>query len=154
MTQAFNANFDLVSAAVAAALSQEFSQVSEAQATRIGKIAARIAADAALINKVAAQKDEQDANLQDLVQPGRKVAFTFGRADTAVELQGTVVARREQIPGQKGSYAQVKIQVGEGFDAEFKTVHPNSVTRFLDEVTVCLDIEAGAPAADLAVAGY
>lgn len=150
MTQAFNANFALVSAAVAAALSQEFSHVSEAQATRIGKIAARIAADAALINKVAAQKDEQDVNLQELVQPGRKVAFTFGRADTAVELQGTVVARREQTPGQRGSYAQVKVQVGEGFDAEFKTVHPNSVTRFLDEAAPATD----APAAGLAVAGY
>lgn len=144
---AFNANFALVSAAVATALSQEFSHITEAQATRIGKIADRIAADAALITKVANQEAAEDSSLQALVQPGRRVAFTFGRADTAVELEGTVEARREKVEGLKGSYAQVKIRVGEGFDAEYRVVHPNRVVRFLDEAEA-------APAADPAIAGY
>lgn len=122
-------------AAVNAALSLDLSVLSEEKQVRIGKIVQRISDDAALISKVAAQKGEADTSLQDQVQVGRRVAFIFGRADTAVELQGTVFARKEAVPGQKGSYPQVKIEVGAGFDTELKTVHPNSVIRFLDEIS-------------------
>ena len=66
-----------------------------------------------MIAKVAAQKNEVDAGLQAQVQPGRKVAFLFGRGDSTVELQGTVFARKEAISGQKGSFTQVKIEVGD-----------------------------------------
>jgi hypothetical protein len=121
--------------AVNAALSLDLSALSEEKQVRIGKIVQRISDDAALIAKVAAQKGEAAASLQDQVQVGRRVAFIFGRADTAVELQGTVFARKEAVPGQKGSFPQVKIEVGEGFDTELKTVHPNSVIRFLDEIS-------------------
>jgi hypothetical protein len=131
----FAANFSNIAAAVAAALLGSFEHLTEAQQQRVGKIADRIAADAALISKVTAQKAEANDGLQDQVQVGRRVAFIFGRADTAVELQGTVFARKEAVPGQKGSYPQVKIEVGEGFDTELKTVHPNSVIRFLDEIS-------------------
>lgn len=150
MSAQFNASFSSIAAAVSAALLGSFEHLTDAQQQRVGKIADRIAADAALIVKVTAQKDEADAGLQAQVQPGRKVAFTFGRGDSAVELQGTVFARKEAIPGQKGSFTQVKIEVGEGFDTELKTVHPNAVIRFLDEEPA----QAEQPAAtDLLVAG-
>lgn len=128
----FAANFSAIANAVETALHGSFEHLTEAQQQRVSKIADRIAADAALIVKITAQKDEADAGLQSQVQPGRKVAFIFGRGESAVELQGTVFARKEAIPGQKGSFTQVKIEVGEGFDTELKTVHPNAVVRFLD----------------------
>lgn len=132
MSAQFNANFSNIADAVSTVLLGSFEHLTEAQQQRVSKIADRIAADAALIAKVTAQKDEADAGLQSQVQPGRKVAFIFGRGESAVELQGTVFARKEAVPGQKGSFTQVKIEVGEGFDTELKTVHPNAVLRFLD----------------------
>lgn len=150
MSSSFNANFSNIAAAVASALLGSFEHLTAAQQVRVGKIAARIADDAALIAKVAAQKDEVDAGLQAQVQPGRRVAFLFGRGEGAVELQGTVFARKEAISGQKGSFTQVKIEVGEGFDTELKTVHPNAVVRFLDVA----EVPAEQPlATDLLVAG-
>jgi len=154
----FNAGFSSIVSAVSAALLGSFEHLTDAQQQRVSKVADRIAADAALITKITAQKDEADAGLQSQVQPGRKVAFLFGRGDSAVELQGTVFARKEAISGQKGSFTQVKIEVGEGFDTEFKTVHPNAVVRFLDvfsaeEVAVIDELLPQPAATDLLVAG-
>lgn len=98
---------------------------------KLSQITARIAT-------LVAEKEELEARIAagyvdpDQVQPGRRVAFEYGRP--AKTYMGNVIARKETEG--KGKGAQVKILVGEGFETEVLTVHPNAVLRFEDLAAV------------------
>lgn len=60
------------------------------------------------------------------VPVGSVVDFAFGREDKRVTLQGVVEAVKLN---DKGQVAQYKVKVGSGFDADYKTVFPGSITN-------------------------
>jgi hypothetical protein len=57
---------------------------------------------------------------------GTQVTFDYGRGETRTVKQGTVLGVKLPVEGQKGA-ALVRIQIGEGFDAEIVTVYPANV---------------------------
>jgi len=81
---------------------------------------------AALEGKVA---DEVDT---DLIQAGAIVSFLYGKGDNKTELTGQVLGRKNAEPGVKGGDF-VKVAVGEGFDADVKTVGVYAVTKILPQ---------------------
>ncbi|CAB4241352.1 hypothetical protein UFOVP60_25 [uncultured Caudovirales phage] len=131
-------NFASAQSAFDAATTALFSVVegSSDKEERLNKILARIEADAKLVVKVVAGKAAvTDLNLSGQVQPGRKVHFDYGRGDKKRSYEGVVLARRDPAEGEKVA-PQCRIQVGEGFNIEILTIHPQWVTALLDEATV------------------
>lgn len=88
----------------------------EAMTARATMLAARIAKDSAELDALKAAVAAQEAVLS--VSPGDLVAFNFGRADTRTVLAGTVEAVDEE---------RIKVRIGDGFNAEFKTVYKRDV---------------------------
>jgi hypothetical protein len=134
-------NFASAQAAFDAATTALFSVVecSQEKEDRLNKILARIEADAKLVSKVVAGKSEApDLNLSGQVQPGRKVRFDYGRGEKKRSYEGVVLARRDPAEGEKVA-PQCRVQVGEGFDIEILTIHPQWVTALLDEATVAAE---------------
>lgn len=74
---------------------------------QIAKIEAKMAAEA----------------IRDNIEPGDVVTFQHGRAETAKQYDGTVMGVKD---GENGRW--VKVQVGEGFDAEVFTIRTAAVS--------------------------
>ena len=64
------------------------------------------------------------------IKVGQIVAFTFGRGDTKVEKEGTILGVKA---GEGKSPALVRIAVGTGFDSEVRTVSPTAILRVVTD---------------------
>jgi hypothetical protein len=60
--------------------------------------------------------------------PDAFVTFNYGKAPNRRVLNGAVIGIKPADPTQPTSYAQAKIAVGSGFDAEILTVPFASIT--------------------------
>lgn len=94
------------------------------------------------ITKLQAKYDDV---LNDRIQPkvkkvielpviGEVVSFLFGRKTATtnpVEKSGTVIAIKPAVALENGktSPAQIKVQIGDGFDAEFVVLYPAQIKR-------------------------
>lgn len=84
----------------------------------------KIAQTEALLEKYKAEKAAQAA--QSNVSIGDTVRFRFGRGDTKRELVGTVLGDKTDSGGR-----WLKVQAGEGFDAETFKVHASNVIELI-----------------------
>lgn len=73
------------------------------------------------------------------------VEFAFGREDKRTTFTGTVVAIKFD---EKGAPSQYKVQVGEGFDLDFKTVFPGSITKVVSQPGVDAPAEVAGTQSD------
>lgn len=73
---------------------------------------------------LAQYKEEKAAQaLRDSIETGDTVTFDFGRGDTKKSLTGTVLGMKDDSNGR-----WIKVQIGDGFDAETKTIRTASIT--------------------------
>lgn len=68
-------------------------------------------------------QEKSTVGLLDSVVVGSVVTARIGRADTVREVQGTVVAAKQEAPGVR----KLKLSIGEGFDAEFVIISDSQV---------------------------
>lgn len=85
------------------------------------------------ITKLTADKAELEATLAAFIDtntlvPGVAVAFLYGRGPGRQELIGAITGRKE---GDADKAAQIRVAVGEGFDATLYTISVDQVTRIV-----------------------
>lgn len=116
--------------------------MSEAQATtkpvltkeeRIAKIEAQIATLTQKLDDVRNDRVPQGKAKKAVYAPavGDKVLATTGRTTAttqAVIREGVVVAVKTPAEGEKGA-TQVRVQIGEGFDAQLVTLYPAQLVK-------------------------
>lgn len=86
-------------------------------------LAKRITADTEAYNKLKEEYEMIDA--MDNVSVGTQIVIKQGRADTAREIVGTVIAVKHEEDGT----AKYKVQYGEGFDADIAVVTAAGILR-------------------------
>ena len=98
---------------------------------RVAKIREQIAKLEARIVSIETGVEVKTAKVVALPVVGETVSFLYGRKTATTEpvlKTGTVVAvKPSSIVDEKKLPAQVKVQVGEGFDVEFITIYPAQV---------------------------
>jgi hypothetical protein len=90
---------------------------------KLETLAKRITADTEAYNVLKAEYEMIDA--LDNVSVGTQVVIKQGRADTAREVIGTVIAVKHEDDGS----AKYKVQYGEGFDADIAVVTAAGIIR-------------------------
>lgn len=75
--------------------------------------------------RLVAQYEEQlkQEQLRDNIENGDVVTFDFGRGDSKQTLTGTVLGMKDDSNGR-----WIKVQIGEGFDADVKTIRTAAIT--------------------------
>lgn len=64
-----------------------------------------------------------------VIEPGKTVAFEYGRGETRRELFGVVKGRKDSAEGKPEQY---RICIGEGFDEQSYVVQPGSIKRVVE----------------------
>jgi hypothetical protein len=102
----------------------------------IESLKARIAADTLKLAELeaAAAAGNAMANLAS----GDVIEFMFGRGETRKQRAGVVLGVAETEKGKK-----IKVQTGEGFDAEILVISPDAIVTVAEDAT-----QAGAASAD------
>ena len=133
-------NLSNIALALADSITHEaVAALSEERLARILKVQERAEKELNLVIKLLALKEvSEELNLSGQVQPGRKVRFDYGRGEKKRSYEGVVLARRDPAEGEKVA-PQCRVQVGEGFDIEILTIHPQWVTALLDEAPVAAE---------------
>lgn len=94
----------------------------------------KLAAIDARIAKLQQQRDElaaaPDTDLFSKITTGDRVIAEYGRGEKRRTVEGTVLGKK---PAEGKAPAQVRIAVGEGFDAEVLTVPTAAVTAVLTQ---------------------
>lgn len=97
-------------------------------------------------NLAATLPEGAPASVSVQVPVGSVVDFAFGRDEKRTTLQGTIKAVKLN---DKGQVSQYKVEVGSGFDVDYKTVFPGSITNVVSSpVTEDTTAEATAEGAD------
>jgi hypothetical protein len=98
------------------------------------KIQAQIDALIVKLNEAKAEEASQISAAQ--LTAGVEVTFEYGRAESRTTKQGIVLGVKVPHPDEKKGAVQVKIAVGQGFDAEVVTVYLANIKSI---------VQAGAP---------
>lgn len=113
----------------------------------------QIAAQEAIITKATATITAANAAL-DLLRPqladevdptkivaGAVVVFKYGKGESVRDLTGTVLAIKAADPAQPKSAPQARVAVGEGFEADVKTIYFADVKKIV-EAEASVDVQA------------
>lgn len=79
--------------------------------------------------------------IRDNIQTGDTVTFDHGRGNTRATLTGTVLGMKDDSNGR-----WVKVQIGEGFDADTKTIRTAAITANPDAEKRVAEAEQATPA--------
>lgn len=75
--------------------------------------------------RIAALEAEEAAEaIRENIETGDEIEFEFGRGETKQSLKGVILGQKDDSNGR-----WVKVQVGEGFDAETKTIRIAAITK-------------------------
>lgn len=100
--------------------------------SQVAKIEAQIAK---LTEKLAAAKVAEANNISlDKLVVGVEVAFDYGRAENRTLKSGFILGVKVPAEGTKGQ-TLVKVQIGQGFDAEIATIYPANIKSIIVPVT-------------------
>lgn len=102
----------------------------------IDALKARIAADTAKLAEMEAAAAA--GNAMEKLASGDVIEFMFGRGETRKQRAGVVLGIAE-VDGKK----RIKVQTGEGFDAEILVIAPDAIVAVAEDA-----IQAGAASAD------
>lgn len=94
----------------------------------------KIAAREASIVKLQSEIADLNTQLADEVDPaaavvGAEVTFDYGKAPNRRTLTGIIIGRKDADPANNKTYTQLKVAVGQGFDAEIVVIPVASVTK-------------------------